>query len=162
MLRPNTTYTIKAEYGTEILSSCYSTTDYLLANATPTYNASTKKYTCSFSFARPSNYSCLKIEFRILDPGDPIGGEYVTFISAAFYMANNQYALTTEFPIDNNRIEVLYNGEFTAYGVYLKRSHSLNAIALLPFDSANDSYNFTVTRGHITNMLLIYPYPMWQ
>lgn len=172
MLRPNTTYTIDAEYGEPLGYDDYSTTDYLRASAEPAYDASSKTYTCSFNFTRPEEYSCLKVEFKILDPGDPIQtvegvDEYVTFINARFNLSPNDVDLSPiRFPITNNRIEVLYCGDiFTAYGVYLQRSHDLDPVLFRRFDSAlpdYELYSFTVTPGYFTNVLMIYPYPVWE
>lgn len=170
MLRSNTIYSIDAEYGTYFTD--YSTTDNLTATAEPVYDASSKTYTCSFNFTRPQEYSCLKVELKILDPGDPIqtvesGDEYVTFINARFNLSPNDVDLShIRFPITNNRIEVLYCGDiFTAYGVYLQRSHDLDPVLFRRFDSAlpdYELYSFTVTPGHFTNVRLIYPYPVWE
>lgn len=160
MLRPNTTYSIDANYGTTIDNFC--TTDRLQAKATPDYRAASKKYTCSFSFTRPSDCACLMIEFSILEPGDPIRDEYVTFISAEFYYISGSTNRKPALPITNNRIEGLYFGEFTAYGVYLERSHNKGGVNLLRFDTENDSYQFTVKPKCFTKMLLIYPDPVWK
>lgn len=161
MLRPNTTYSIDANYGTIIDNFC--TTDRLVANAIPTYDTNTKKYTCNFNFTRPSNWACLMIEFCLLDPGDPIGDEYVTFISAEFYyVPGNQNARKPALPITNNRIEGLYFGEFTAYGVHLECSHNKGSVNLLRFDKEDANYQFEVKPQRLTKMRLVYPYPLWK
>lgn len=145
---------VKAEYGTEIPSREYSTEDYLFANATPAYNSSTKKYDCSFSFQRPSSYSCLYIEFFMTDPGlyNP------EFISAEFYTDNRGGSLTTKFPITDKRIEVFYNGSFDAYGVCINFSQRI----INDFKNFNtfDNYpSFSVESNKITKVSLILTYP---
>ncbi|WP_293713748.1 hypothetical protein [uncultured Parabacteroides sp.] len=168
MLRPNTNYTIFAEYGTELGYESFGTTDCLQSeDATPVYDESTKTYTCSFNFTRPELYSCLKIEFDIMDPGDPIeedanGHVYVTFTNATLI---TDWARDPDpFPIINNCLETFYRGDrgFIVRGVVLERSHRQGEVRLERFDSENDSYSFTVTPGHITNVLLKYPYPVWE
>lgn len=167
MLRPNTNYTISAEYGTGLQYESFGTTDYLWAeDAIPVYNESTKTYTCSFNFKRPDLYSCLKIEFDIIDPGDQIaedanGPVYVTFTNATL-IANRTRDLGP-FPIINNCLETFYRGEdLIVNGVALERSHGQGEVRLEQFDSENASYSFTVTSDHITNVRLIYPYPVWK
>lgn len=167
MLRPNTNYTISAEYGTGLQYESFGTTDYLWAeDAIPVYDESTKTYTCSFNFKRPDLYSCLKIEFDIIDPGDPIwedanGPVYVTFTNVTL-IANRVNALGP-FPIINNCLETFYRGEdLIVEGVALERSHGQGEVRLEQFDSENASYSFTVTPDHITNVRLIYPYPVWE
>lgn len=167
MLRPNTDYTISAEYGTGLQYESFGTTDYLWAeDAIPVYNESTKTYTCSFNFKRPDLYSCLKIEFDIIDPGDQIaedanGPVYVTFTNVTL-IANRTRALGP-FPIINNCLETFYRGEdLIVNGVALERSYGQGEVRLEQFDSENASYSFTVTPDHITNVRLIYPYPVWE
>lgn len=169
MLRPNTNYTISAEYGTELRYESFGTTDYLRAeDAIPVYDESTKTYTCSFNFKRPDLYSCLKIEFDIIDPGDPIGEDlngpvYVTFTNAT--LITNRRALGP-FPIINNCLETFFRGDgiedFIVHGVTLERSDGQGEVHLEYFDSENSSYSFTLTPNNIINVRLIYPYPVWE
>ncbi len=169
MLRPNTDYTISAEYGTELRYESFGTTDYLRAeDAIPVYDESTKTYTCSFNFKRPDLYSCLKIEFDIIDPGDPIGEDlngpvYVTFTNAT--LITNRRALGP-FPIINNCLETFFRGDgledFIVHGVTLERSDRQGEVRLEYFDSENSNYSFTLTPNHIINVRLIYPYPVWE
>lgn len=169
MLRPNTTYTISAEYGTELRYESFGTTDYLRAeDAIPVYDESTKTYTCSFNFKRPDLYSCLKIEFDIIDPGDPIGEDlngpvYVTFTNAT--LITNRRALGP-FPIINNCLETFFRGDgiedYIVHGVTLERSDDQGEVHLEYFDSENSSYSFTLTPNNIINVRLIYPYPVWE
>lgn len=169
MLRPNTDYTISAEYGTELRYESFGTTDYLRAeDAIPVYDESTKTYTCSFNFKRPDLYSCLKIEFDIIDPGDPIwedanGPVYVTFTNAT--LITNRRALGP-FPIINNCLETFFRGDgiedFIVHGVTLERSDGQGEVHLEYFDSENSSYSFTLTPNNIINVRLIYPYPVWE
>lgn len=169
MLRPNTDYTISAEYGTELQYESFGTTDYLRAeDAIPVYNESTKTYTCSFNFKRPDLYSCLKIEFDIIDPGDQIaedanGPVYVTFTNAT--LITNRRDLGP-FPIINNCLETFFREDrledYIVHGVTLERSHDQGEVRLEYFDSENSSYSFTLAPDHITNVRLIYPYPVWE
>lgn len=169
MLRPNTNYTISAEYGTELRYESFGTTDYLRAeDAIPVYDESTKTYTCSFNFKRPDLYSCLKIEFDIIDPGDPIwedanGPVYVTFTNAT--LIANRTSLGP-FPIINNCLETFHRGDgledYIVHGVALERSYDLGEVRLEQFDSENSNYSFTLTPNHIINVRLIYPYPVWK
>lgn len=167
MLLPNTNYTISAEYGTELGYGSFGTTDCLQSEVvTPVYNESTKTYTCSFNFTRPEFYSCLRIEFDIMDPGDPIeedanGHVYVTFTNATLITDGRD---PDPFPIINNCLETFYRGDndITVRGVVLERSHSQGEVPFIRFDPENESYSFTVTPGHITNVLLRYPYPVWE
>ena len=169
MLRPNTDYTISAEYGTELRYESFGTTDYVRAeDAIPVYDESTKTYTCSFNFKRPDLYSCLKIEFDIIDPGDPIGEDlngpvYVTFTNAT--LITNRRALGP-FPIINNCLETFFRGDgledFIVHGVTLERSDRQGEVRLEYFDSENSNYSFTLTPNHIINVRLIYPYPVWE
>lgn len=169
MLRPNTDYTISAEYGTELEYDSFGNTDYLLAeDAIPVYNESTKTYTCSFNFKRPDLYSCLKIEFDIIDPGDQIaedanGPIYVSFTNAT--LIANRTSLGP-FPIINNCLETFHRGDgledYIVQGVELERSYDLGKVRLEQFDSENSSYSFTLTPNHIINVRLIYPYPVWE
>lgn len=167
MLRPNTNYTIFAEYGTELGYGSFGTTDCLASEAAiPVYDESTKTYTCSFNFKRPDFYSCLKVEFDIMDPGDPIeedanGHVYVTFTNATLITDGRD---PDPFPIINNCLEIFYRGDndIIVRGVVLERSHSQGEIPFFQFDPENDSYSFTMTPGHITNVLLRYPYPVWE
>lgn len=161
MLRPNTTYSIRAEYGAGIDRYGFCTTDCLQANATPIYQAATKKYTCSFDFTRPDDFGCLVLDFRILFPGDPIENEYVTFISAAFYDERGAL-VSARFPIINNRIEVLSKYELYIFGLSLERSHGLSPIELRYFDSDNrDDYIPLIPRWLIT-LHMIYTRPVWE
>lgn len=170
MLRPNTDYTISAEYGTELEYESFGNTDYLRAeDAIPVYNELTKTYTCSFNFKRPDLYSCLKIEFDIIDPGDPIGEDlngpvYVTFTNAT--LITNRVNALGPFPIINNCLETFFRGDgledFIVHGVTLERSDGQGEVRLEYFDSENSSYSFTLTPNHIINVRLIYPYPVWE
>ena len=102
-----------------------------------------------------------------MDPGDPIeedanGHVYVTFTNATLI---TDWARDPDpFPIINNCLETFYRGDrgFIVRGVVLERSHRQGEVRLERFDSENDSYSFTVTPGHITNVLLKYPYPVWE
>lgn len=170
MLRPNTDYTISAEYGTELQYESFGTTDYLRAeDAIPVYNESTKTYTCSFNFKRPDLYSCLKIEFDIIDPGDQIaedanGPIYVSFTNVT--LITNRARALGPFPIINNCLETFFRGDgiedYIVQGVELERSYDQGKVRLEQFDSENSNYSFTLTPNHIINVRLIYPYPVWE
>lgn len=170
MLRPNTDYTISAEYGTELEYNSFGNTDYLLAeDAIPVYDESTKTYTCSFNFKRPDLYSCLKIEFDIIDPGDQIaedanGPIYVSFTNVT--LITNRTRALGPLPIINNCLETFFRGDgiedYIVEGVELERSYDQGKVRLEYFDSENSSYSFTLTPNHIINVRLIYPYPVWE
>lgn len=145
---------VKAEYGTEIPSREYSTEDYLFANATPDYNSSAKKYNCSFSFQRPSSYSCLYIEFFMEDPG--LFFPKLEFEKALFYTNGNPI----EFPITDKRIEVFYNGSFRADGVCVYYSQGV-IDDFREFNTLDvfNSPSFSVESNKITKVSLIFTYP---
>lgn len=159
----NTAPPIKAEYGTEISDQIgYNTKDYLFAdNVTPVYAPSSKTYSCSFSFVRPNDYSCMHIDIRLVDPGPEIGAdEYVTYINAQFFTDMYGGYCTVKFPITDNLIEVFYKGAFTAYGVALDCSHGYGERQFRQFDEGNPKvFSFTVNPGHITNVLLVFTSP---
>jgi DNA-binding protein HU-beta len=149
---------IKAEYGTPIPNDPgYNTADYLTANATTTYDATTKTYTCNFGqFKRPDDYLCLYIKIQIINTPTLDNGEPLYFIDAKFYTSGQP---TPRFPIADGTIEVFYKGPFTAQGVCLTSPEYRywdTELDIPKFDEVNNT-PIEFQTGSITPVQLIIP-----
>lgn len=152
---------IKAEYGTPMeYKPDLSYTDYLIANATTTYDSDTKRYICNFGqFKRPDDYICLYIKILIINPPMGYDSQPIYFTRAKFY--KSYPAATIDFPINNGFAEIFYRGDaFTATGVHFEVSDNANfrEIDVIQFNDYNESSFLEFSPGIINPVQLIVPF----
>lgn len=156
---------IKAEYGTPISENPgYSTTDYLIADATTAYDPGTKMYTCSIDlFKRPSDYTCLCIQVTYINPPKVEDGEApLSFTEAQFYTEYNPHgnpARSPKFPMTNDFINVFVKGTFLVYGIELfPFRDDFYDVNRKSFNYVDGSTTLQINPGNIVPVQVIIPF----